>query len=118
MYAKLQNGILRSAPKTVQWNGCTVNNPSADKLMELGYKPVIYTDMPTDAETGKHYESSWTETEAEITQVWNLADDPVYPEPEPTPEERLDKVEQRTYTLETTTDDIVLMMADLIGGNE
>lgn len=30
------------------------------------------------------------------------------PEPEPTPEERLN-------TLETTTDDLVLMMADLIG---
>ena len=117
MYAKLQNGMLRSAPKTVTWNGCTVNNPSADKLMELGYKPVVYTDMPTDAETGKHYESSWTETEAEIIQTWNLVDNPVYPEPEPT-QERLDKVEQRTDTLETTTDDIVLMMADLIGGNE
>lgn len=31
------------------------------------------------------------------------------PEPEPTPEERLN-------TLETTTDDIVLMLADIIGG--
>ena len=50
--------------------------------------------------------------------MWNLVDDPVYPEPEPTPEERLDKVEKRTDTLETTTDDIVLMMADFIGGNE
>lgn len=40
------------------------------------------------------------------------------PEPEPTPEERLDKVEQRTDTLEGATDDIVLMMADLIGGKE
>ena len=118
MYAKLQNGMLRSAPKTVQWRNCTVNNPSDDKLAELGYKPVRYTDMPTENVEGKHYESSWTETEAEITQVWNLVDDPVYPEPEPTPEERLDKVEQRTDTLETTTDDIVLMMADLIGGNE
>ena len=38
------------------------------------------------------------------------------PEPEPTPEERLDKVEQRTDTLEGATDDLVLMMADLIGG--
>lgn len=118
MYAKLQKGMLISAPRTVKWHGCMVNNPSAEKLMELGYKPVVYTDMPTDVETGKHYESSWTETEAEITQMWNLADDPVYPEPEPTPEERLDKVEKRTDTLETTTDDIVLMMADLIGGNE
>ena len=33
------------------------------------------------------------------------------PQPEPTPEERLD-------TLESTTDDIILMMADLIGGGE
>lgn len=38
------------------------------------------------------------------------------PEPEPTPEERLDKIEQRTDTLESATDDLVLMMADLIGG--
>ena len=33
------------------------------------------------------------------------------PEPVPTPEERLD-------ILENTTDDIILMMADLIGGGE
>ena len=33
------------------------------------------------------------------------------PKPAPTPEERLD-------TLEGTTDDIILMMADLIGGGE
>lgn len=118
MYAKLQNGMLRSAPKTVTWNGCTVNNPSAEKLMELGYKPVVYTDMPESTVEGKHYESSWKESDTEIIQIWTLVDDPVYPEPEPTPEERLDKVEKRTDTLETTTDDIVLMMADLIGGNE
>ena len=37
MYAKLENGYLRSAPKTVQWQGHTVNNPSTDKLAELGY---------------------------------------------------------------------------------
>lgn len=33
------------------------------------------------------------------------------PEPEPTPEERI-------TTLESTTDDIVLMLADIIGGDE
>lgn len=118
MYAKLQNGMLHSAPKTVTWNGCTVNNPSADKLVELGYKPVVYTDIPTDVETGKHYESSWTETEAEITQVWNLADDPVYPEPEPTPEERISNLETTTGELKSTSDDIILMLADFIGGEE
>lgn len=38
-------------------------------------------------------------------------------EPEPTPEERLESVEQRTSDLESTTDDMILLMADLIGGN-
>ena len=89
MYAKLQNGMLHSAPKTVTWNGCTVNNPSDDKLLELGYKPVRYADMTTDAESGKHYESSWEETDTEITQVWNLVEDPIYPEPEISSEEVL-----------------------------
>ena len=118
MYAKLQNGILKRAPKTVTWRNCTVNNPSADKLVELGYKPVRYTDMPENTESGKHYESGWTEAETEIVQTWTLTDDPEYPEPELTAEERLDKVEQRTDTLESATDDIVLMLADIIGGEE
>lgn len=38
------------------------------------------------------------------------------PEPEPTPEERLYNVEKRTDVLESTTDDMILLMADLIGG--
>lgn len=38
------------------------------------------------------------------------------PEPEPTAEERLDKLEPRTDALENTTDDMILLMADLIGG--
>lgn len=89
MHAKLQNGMLRSAPKTVTWNGCTVNNPSADKLVELGYKPVVYTDMPTEVVEGKHYESGWTEEETEIVQTWTLSDDPEYPEPELSSDEAL-----------------------------
>ena len=116
MYAKLQNGVLYSAPKTVIWNGCTVNNPSAEKLMELGYKPVIHTDMPENTETGKHYESSWTESETEINQSWTLVDNPVYPDPEPTAEERISNLETTTDELKSTSDDIVLMLADIIGG--
>lgn len=89
MYAKLQNGILRSAPRTITWNGCTVNNPSAEKLVELGYKPVRYTDMPAEVVEGKHYESGWEETETEIVQTWNLTDDPEYPKPELSSDEAL-----------------------------
>lgn len=53
-------------------------------------------------------------TPEEIAEVEKLQAD--MPEPQPTEEERLDKVEQRTDTLEGATDDLVLMMADIIGG--
>ena len=89
MYAKLQNGILRSAPKTVVWRNCTVCNPGPKQLAELGYKLVAYTDMPENTESGKHYESAWTESETEITQVWNLVEDTIYPEPELSSDEAL-----------------------------
>ena len=115
MHAKLQNGMLHSAPKTVTWNGCTVNNPSGEKLVELGYKPVVYTDMPVETVEGKHYESGWTE---EIIQTWTLVDDPVYPEPELTAEERISSLETTTGELKSTSDDIILMLADFIGGEE
>lgn len=116
MHAKLQNGFLRSAPKTIVLDGKSINNPLPEELEQLGYKPVVYTDMPDNTEEGKHYESSWTEEENAIRQVWALVDDPVYPEPEPTPEERISNLETTTNELKSTSDDIILMMADIIGG--
>lgn len=89
MYAELQNGFLRSAPKTIVLDGKTINNPLPEELEQIGYKPVLYTDMPTDAPSGQHYESGWTEEENAIRQVWTLTDDPVYPEPELSAEEAL-----------------------------
>lgn len=117
MYAKLQNGFLRSAPKMITLDGKTINNPYPEELEHLGYKPVVYTDMP-EAVEGKHWESSWEEEENAIRQVWTLVDDPVYPTPEPTPEERISNLETTTDELKSTSDDIILMMADLIGGQE
>lgn len=76
MYAKLISGTLRSAPKKVDYNGKTIFNPPESVLQELGYLPVTYTDMPTDAPDGKYYESSWNQTDTEIVQVWTLVDDP------------------------------------------
>lgn len=110
MYAKLQSGFLRSAPKTITLDGKTINNPLPEELEQLGYKQVVYTDMPTEVTEGKHWESGWTEEENAIRQVWKLVDDPDYPTPEPTPEETT------TDELKSTSDDIVLMMADIIGG--
>lgn len=89
MHAKLQNGCIRSAPKTITLDGKTINNPLQEELEQLGYKQVVYTDMPAEAVEGKHWESGWTEEETEIKQVWKLADDPVYPEPELSADEAL-----------------------------
>jgi len=89
MYAKLQNGFLSSAPKTITFDGKTINNPYPEELEQIGYKPVVYTDMPIEVTEGKHWESSWKEGENAIRQVWTLVDDPVYPEPELSAEDAL-----------------------------
>lgn len=89
MYAKLQNGFLRSAPKTIVLDGRTINNPYDSELEQLGYKQVVYVDAPDNTEEGKHWESEWTEEENAIRQVWTLVDNPVYPEPDLSAEEAL-----------------------------
>lgn len=89
MHAKLQNGFLRSAPKTIVLDGHTINNPLPEELEQLGYKQVVYTDMPDNTEEGKHWESEWTEEENAIRQVWKLVEDLVYPEPELSAEDAL-----------------------------
>lgn len=89
MHAKLQNGCIRSAPKTITLDGKTINNPLQEELEQLGYKQVVYTDTPIEVTEGKHWESGWTEEENAIRQVWTLVDDPVYPEPELSAEDAL-----------------------------
>ena len=90
MYAKLINGTLRSAQKKVDYNGKTIFNPPEEILLDMGYLPVTYTDMPTDASNGQHYESHWEQTDTEIVQVWTLVDNPAEPEPELSADEALD----------------------------
>lgn len=89
MYAKLISGTLRSAPKKVTYNGKTIFNPPEEVLLDMGYLSVTYTDMPTDAPEGQHYESSWSQTGTEIVQEWTLADNPADAEPELSADEAL-----------------------------
>ena len=78
MYGKLVNGELRGAPRPIRTeNGDVFTNDPA-LLLQYGYKPIILTEYPSD---GKSYIDSWTETEAEITQIWTEVqqsdDDPI-----------------------------------------
>lgn len=88
-YAKLVNGSLRASPKNVEHSGKIICNPKENILLDMGYLPVTYTDMPTDAPDGQHYESHWEQTDTEIVQVWTLVDNPAEPEPELSSDEAL-----------------------------
>lgn len=55
MYAKLISGTLRSATKKVDYNGKTIFNQPEDVLLDMGYLPVTYTDVPTDMPEGTRY---------------------------------------------------------------
>lgn len=68
-YGKLIDGSLRLAPKRVNYKGKQIINPRAEVLIELGYKPIKYTDMPEETE-GYYWVSKWQETENEIIQIW------------------------------------------------
>lgn len=94
MYAKLINNTLRRAPDKVFYDGNTVFNPPDNILLALGYLPVTYTDPPGDAPGGQHYEPHWEQGDTEIVQTWTLADDPVYPDPEPTMSDLIAAVER------------------------
>ena len=78
MYAKIENGELRGAPRPIKTSEGDVftNDPSI--YLANGYKPIILTEYPSD---GKSYIDSWTETETEITQTWTEVqqsdDDPI-----------------------------------------
>lgn len=88
MYAKLINGTLRRAPNKVMHSGRIIYNPPAELLGELGYLPVVYTDMPADAPDGSHYVPKWVQAEKEIRQEWELAEI-LIPEPELSADEAL-----------------------------
>ena len=78
-YAKLTNGRIQYAPKTITYGGRHYN-PTPDAIaVELGYKPITNTPIP-EPEEGYMWVSGWEETEEAIVQVWHKE---IAPEPEP-----------------------------------
>ena len=55
-----------------------------------------------------------TKTEKAMMEATGLSEKDF--QPKPRPDQRLDDVEQRTDAMETTMDDMILLMAELIGG--
>jgi hypothetical protein len=76
-YAKLINGYPAYAPNPIKINGEWWSNPPASLLLEQDYKPVVYTDQPTEHPVGKVWEEAWTEDEGNIIQQWVLVEVPI-----------------------------------------
>ena len=81
MYAILENGVFRPAPRKLKTEEATIYNPTPEQLSAAGYKPVTYTDPPEEPD-GYYAEAYWTETEEAIVQAWRFEEIP--PEEAPT----------------------------------
>ena len=76
-YAKLINNYPTYAPNPILHNGLWYGNPPGSVYEAEGYKPVRYTDPPTEPREGYQWSETWSETESEIVQGWVLVEIPI-----------------------------------------
>lgn len=76
-YAKLIDNFPSYATNPIKINGEWWSNPPASLLLEQGFKPVVYTDKPSEHPVGKIWQEAWTEDESNIIQQWVLAQVPI-----------------------------------------
>lgn len=76
-YAKLINSYPTYAPNPILHNGLWHGNPPGSVYEAEGYKPVVYSDPPTEPAEGYQWQETWSETETEIVQGWVLVEVPI-----------------------------------------
>lgn len=76
-YAKLIDGNLQPSPNPIYIDPYWVGNPTGEMLTAEGYKPVRFTDPPTEPTDGYQWQETWSETESEIVQGWVLVEVPI-----------------------------------------
>lgn len=76
-YAKLINNFPAYAPNPIHIGNRWRINPPDSVYGAEGYKPVIYTDPPTEPGEGYQWSETWRETETEIVQGWVLVEAPI-----------------------------------------
>lgn len=62
------NGVVHPA-------GSWLSTDDEAAILELGYKPIVRTDMPVNE--GFYYTEKWAETETAIVQEWEEHEQPV-----------------------------------------
>lgn len=76
-YAKLFDNFPSYAPNPILHNGLWYGNPPVSVYEAEGYKPVRYTEPPTEPTEGYQWQETWTETATEIVQGWVLVEVPI-----------------------------------------
>lgn len=76
-YAKLINNLPSYAPNPILHDGLWYGNPPGEIYTAEGYKPVRYTEPPTEPGEGYQWAEKWTETEDAIVQGWELVEVPI-----------------------------------------
>jgi hypothetical protein len=76
-YAKLINNFPTYAPNPIKHGGRWYGNPPSSVYEAEGYKPVVYTDQPSDPPSGYAWSETWSETDTEIVQGWVLVEVPI-----------------------------------------
>lgn len=72
MYAKLTDGCLYKLRMPLKTDSRDIFTNDENIIIANGYKPVVYTDMPSENAV-----SHWEETDTQITQVWEIIEEGV-----------------------------------------
>ena len=73
-YAKLIEGELIFAPNPILHAGLWYGNPPGEVYEAEGYKPVVYTEQPSETPDGYYWSEIWTEEDGNIQQGWVLVE--------------------------------------------
>lgn len=90
MFAKIENGQIKYAPRSIVLDGMRIVNPTVEQYAAQGWLPMETAEIPR--EDGKTATATYSEKDGKIVQSWTLSDTPA---PEPTPEERIAALEEQ-----------------------
>ena len=114
-YGKIENEKLIYAPHRIVSGGMQIFNPTADQLIQAGYKPVTETPMPEDpAPDGQHYEPTYSDSGDTITQGWMLVDDEETETAGKTLEERVTDLESGQAEMDRIFEEVVNSEAGIL----
>ena len=90
MFAKIENGQIKYAPRSIVLDGMRIVNPTVEQYAAQGWLPMETAEIPR--EDGKTATATYSEKDGKIVQSWTLSDTPA---PEPTAEERIAALEEQ-----------------------